>query len=941
MDDWSRIQELYHAVLERQPGERAAFLLQACPTDLAVRSEVESLLAHEGQADRLLESPVWNPEPVPAGTGVAAPPVLAAGSAFGTYRIVGLLGVGGMGEVYRAVDTKLHREVAIKVLPAVHAREPDWLSRFQGEARVLASLNHPGIAAIHGLEESGGICALVMEFVEGPTLADYLARGPIPLGESLAIAKQIAEALDCAHEQGLVHRDLKPANIKITPEGVVKLLDFGLAKASRQTNQASPVAMPTETGLIVGTPSYMAPEQARGRNVDRRADIWAFGVVLWEMLAGRQLFQGATVSDTLAAVLTREPDLDAVPLQVRRLLRLCLTRDRRERLSNISTALVLLDEQPPPAPSQRPRTRWLWPVAAILCLSAAAALITHYRPETRPELVVARFQVPLPEGTSFGEHMAVSPDGRKIAVSARGADGHAPIWIHDLDKGGFRPLPGTGNGRFFFWSPDSRYLAFWVDNQLKKVDIAGGPPQLICTTLNTAIGGAWRSDGVILFSERALWRVSASGGMAARVTELDREADHHHAWPVFLPDGQQVLYHILSRSDERTAVYVAKFRSDGQLGPGKLVALSRIGPRYVPGSNGKGSLLLLRGTTLFVQEFDESRLQTVGNAHPLLEQVGYTRSIPYFSASRNGVLAWLSASSESTSLVWFDRQGKRIGNSVPGEFANLALSADGQRVAVTQSEDAAAKPHLSVVDLRHGSSIRLTYDPGQNGSPVWSPDQQRIAYGGVNTKEIRVVTASGAGSSETLLRLPFFAYPLDWSRDGRYLLFQTASGSTDFEMRVLPMDSPSSANRKPFPYLTASRKAQLGRFSPDGRFVAYVSEETGRLEVYVQQFPAAGGKWPISKAGGSQPRWRSDGKELFFLDPERILMSVAVSAKPEFRVSEPQRLFQTYQSVKVVYGQGFGYDVSPDGRRFLVNSGAPAPPAREINVLLNWQTAQP
>jgi len=929
-NDWTRIEELYHAALDRAPDERSAFLLEACPNDSKVRRDVESLLAHEGQLDHLLERPAWD----------HSRPALAPGSIVGTYRIVASLGVGGMGEVYRATDIKLEREVAIKVLPTKYAHDPTWLSRFQREARALALLNHPGIAAIYGIEESGGICALVMELVEGETLAELIARGPIPLAESLRIAKLVGEALDNAHEKGLVHRDLKPANIKITPDGVVKLLDFGLAKASQPVVETDPAVPPTEAGFILGTPAYMSPEQARGHRVDCRTDIWAFGVILWEMLSGRPLFERHTTSDTLAAVLTLDPDFNAVPIQVRRLLRLCMARDTRQRLSHINTALVLLGEEPQPATMARRRLMWLWPAATFLSLlTAALTFIVGPRESNAPDPVV-RFQVPLPAKAGFGGHISVSPNGRLIAFSARGADGHTPIWIHNLDKPGSSALPGTNNGGYFFWSPDSRYIAFWADRMLKKVDTAGGPPQEICSTRTIALGGVWRSDGIILFgsADGPLWRVSASGGTPLPITRLDSEADFNQAFPIFLPDGRHLFYHIRSNRLGANAVYVTEFHPDGQLDRGKQVALSQTGAQYVPGRNGKGHLLLLRGTTLMVQEFDEARLQTVGDAHPLLEHVSFRLTYPYFAASGNGVLAWWPDSTGSTSLVWFDRQGNRIGSPLQGEFGDLALAPDGERVAVSQSQGDTDKRDLTVVDLRRAKSTPLTFDAEGVGSPVWSPDGKRIAYSRANFTQVRVRQSSGEGSEEDLT-LPLGAkYPVDWSRDG-YLLYSVPSQSTQSDLWAFPIDA-ASADRKPFPYLNTVYREGQGRFSPDGRLVAYVSNETGRDEVWIQQFPAAGGKRQVSTAGGAQPRWRADGRELFFLDdPGRNLMSVTVGARPELRLSAPQRLFDTHQSRRIGFFL-FGYDVSRDGHRFLVNAAAPDASPSEINVLLNWQSVK-
>ena len=763
-----------------------------------------------------------------------------------------------------------------------------------------------------------------------------MLSGPLPLEEALPLIHQLIDALEYAHEKGIVHRDLKPANIMVTPEGRVKVLDFGLAKAmSADMSMGDPASSPTLTmqasrvGIIVGTAAYMAPEQARGQSVDKRADIWAFGVVVYELVTGRRLFEAPTVSDTLAAVLTREPNLSAAPPSLRRLLRWCLVRDANHRLRDISGARPLLEDEAPPPVPQRWLFAWLWPALAAAGLLASALLaFVHYR-EAPSDPPLFRFQIPLPEKAVFNGHVSVSPDGRRVAFSARGADGRALIWLHDFDKLESRPLAGTDNGGYMFWSPDSRHLVFSADDKLKRIDLVGGPPQIICDT-QIALGGAWTPQDVILFGavNSGLSRVNASGGRPIPLTHTDPETEINHSHPVLLPDKRRLIYHVTALRRDENAVYVTEFTPGKELPRGKKVTLSHTGAQYVPGPQRTGHLLFVRGTTLMAQAFDEDRLEVSGEAYAVAEQLGSFLSRPFFSVSGNGVLTYWTGGVAVTSLVWCDRQGSRTLVPVQGAFMEVSLAPDGERAALGQRPADSGSYEVTVLDLKRAAPMRITFESQQISSPVWSPDGQKIAYSAMG--QIRVKAASGAGAFDTLPLPAGRQWPTSWSRDGKYLLYETLNLETRNDLWVLPMGG------KPAPYLNSTAVESQGIFSPDGRFVAYVSTETGRQEVYIQQFPVGSGKWNVSTAGGSWPRWRADGKELFFIDPGRNLMSVTVNPAQEFQISTPVRLFSTDLNI-VGRPEYFRYDVAGDGRRFLFNMMNQANSSNPMTVVLNWK----
>ncbi|MGH9257652.1 MAG: protein kinase domain-containing protein [Vicinamibacterales bacterium] len=879
---------------------------------------------------------------------------LQPGARLSAYEVLGLIGAGGMGEVYRATDTKLKRQVALKVLPAALTTDPDRLARFQREAEVLASLNHPNIAAIYGLEDSTDTKALVMELVEGSTLAERIADvgRSLPLDEALAIAKQIAEALEAAHERSIIHRDLKPANIKLRPDGVVKVLDFGLAKAldaapaidaSQSPTMTSPAM--TRMGVILGTAAYMSPEQARGKTVDKRTDIWAFGCVLYEMLTGRRAFAGEDVSETLAAVIKGEPDWSAAPAgtpaAIRRLVRRCLQKDGKERLHDISDARIELQDAKTEAASEattlpvpvlaRPRReRLVWTLLGLAGLSIVALSIPavlHFRepavanPEVRLELTTPATTQPL--------HFAISPDGRRLVFVASG-EGGPRLWQRPLDAVTALPLEGTEGAEYPFWSPDSRAIGFFAAGKLKRFDIAGGPPQIVADAPNGR-GGAWNRDGTILFAptnSSGLLRVSASGGEPQPVTKLDPPRVGSHRFPQFLPDGRRFLF-FAQGNPEGQGIYLGSL--DG-------TDTTRLTPAEAAGAYIEpDALVFLQQSTLVVRSLDVATGTLTGDPVTVADRVSYDAgfSLGGFSVSAAGTLAYRAGGSERRQLTWFDRTGKAVG--VAGEpdangLVTPALSPDGRRIAVARTVQ--SNVDMWVIDVLRGGATRFTFDPASDVYGVWSPDGTRIAFMS-NRKgiyDLFLKSASGAGAEELLLASPFTKLPTDWSVDGRFLLYQNGDPKTGWDLTALPM----MGDRKPILVVSTPFEERGGQFSPDGRWVAYQSNESGRFEIYVQPFPGPGGKWQASIAGGVHPRWRPDGKELFFLAPDAKLMAVAVRASDStFEAGSAAALFQT----RTVTGGSADltpqYAVSRDGR-FLFNVPDDTSTAAPITLVLNW-----
>jgi len=927
---------------------------------------------------------------------------LSANTRIGSYEILAPVGAGGMGEVYKAKDTKLDRDVAIKVLPAALANDPERLARFEREAKVLASLNHPNIAQIYGLEESGGVRALVMELVPGVTLAAALTHGSaspvreggdgtganaaagsehprahargsrsgvvpgLTIDTALHYAGQIAEALSAAHDKGITHRDLKPANIMITPEGVVKVLDFGLAAVTEPSaakegdaSQSPTLTMrATQAGMILGTAAYMAPEQAAGQTVDRRADIWAFGVVLYEMLTGEQLFTGETVAHILAAVIHKEPDFERVPAEMRPLLKRCLEKQPKKRLQAIGDWELLLSrhsngggiasgaEIASIVPTRIPApllSRLGLPALIVAALLAVALGFVSYRHATEePPRVLKMSVLPPDKGVFTASSVpAVSPDGLRLAFVAT-LNGKNQLWVRDLDSLEARSLAGTDNADEPFWSPDSRSVGFFAEGKLKKIEIAGGPALTLCDAA-PGRGGTWSKDGVIVFALNGggTFRVAAAGGSATPVTTPDKAAgEGDHRFPWFLPDGRHFLYTTSDAEQEKRTIFAASIDpKDQESKVRKRIAAAASNAVYTA----PGFLLFVREGTLMAQPFDAAKLQTTGDAVPIAEKVdAYTgRADQYqFSASQNGVLVYTSRSAGSNlQLTWFDRSGKVTGTlGAPGVMTWAAISPDGNTVAADRMDRGIYDIWLH--DLGRGTASRFTFGPKNNQFPVWSADGSRIAFNSTRDEMAHPFqkVARGTGQDEVLSK-PVGEPPIatrvdDWSRDGRYLILETANfAKTRNDIWVLPM----FGDRKPFPYLNTEFAEIFGRLSPDGKWLAYTSDESKRREIYVQSFPNHGGKWQVSTNGGQKSIWSRDGKELYFFSDDGKMMAVEVksgaTSGATFEAGQPQPLFD----VRIPAGNTW-FDVSKDGR-FLIPVQVEQSAAVPMTVVVNWQAA--
>ncbi len=937
---WSRVQELLHAALAQTPDQRSEFLSQACSDDEDIRREVESLLAYEGREHAILDEPPWDQ--------IAA---VARGTLFGDYRIIEMLGSGGMADVYRALDLKLGREVALKVLPPALTRGGDRIARLAHEAHILASLNHPNIGSIYGLAESDGTQALVLELVEGPTLAEHIAkRGRLSESEAIAISTQVIRGLEYAHERGVVHCDLKPANIKITPDGTVKVLDFGLARAATRILIAGPGASGHEPNTFAeevwGTAAYASPEQAAGAELDQRSDIWSFGVLLYELLTGARPFEREALADTISAIASAEPDWEKAPLGSRRLLRSCLQKDRHVRLRNIGDALLLL-ELDEPSLRQSPVKRFQAGVgiaAVLFALVAAALAVALIRKQEAPRSPVRFLIYPPTNGTLGIFPPRISPDGRRIAFTAAGFDGHTLLWIRDLTSPEAYSLPGTDDAQSPFWSPDGRFLAFGSAGKLKKVSVSGGPVATLCDTGGRPVlGGDWSRQNVILFggnSGSPIYRVSGSGGPATPVTKLDSTL--FHAYPSFLPDGRRFIY-VRVRIGTEGGAYIGSLDGEQDDVQAKPIISTNFNVAYLPSADSAGGrLLFLREGNLMVQPFNNSTLQLSGEAIPVASQILTYRTEALFSASSNGVLAY-RAGGWNSRLAWFDREGKRL-SDVPDADAQtgLAISPDGSRLAAGRRDRYTPRSAVWVYDLSSSAGMPLTFfgsTTSYAAEPVWSSDGSRIVFTSreYGASSLYSKLSSGVGKEEVLLQSDDAVHPEDCSMDGRFLMYSSINQETKSDLWILPLAGTAGERGRPEPYLRTEHNETDGRFSPDGRWIAYTSDESGRPEVYVQSFlkdSSSNGKWMISRNGGRQPRWRRDGREIFYLAQDDGIMAAEVNTDPYFRASEPRPLFH---APHLVGFDGPQYDVSNDGQRFLINTDPAVIASAPIVVTVNWR----
>jgi len=891
---------------------------------------------------------------------------LTGGTRLGVYEVVGLLGAGGMGEVYRARDTKLNRDVAIKVLPEQLATDAERLARFTREAQTLAALNHPNIAAIYGIEDN----AIVMELVEGDDLSHHISLGAMSVTTALAMARQIIDALEAAHDLGIVHRDLKPANIKVRDDGTVKVLDFGLAKALGTeategdggrgvANSPTLTARATQMGMILGTAAYMSPEQARGRAVDKRTDVWAFGCVLYEMLTGSKTFEGEDATEIISSVVKSEPNWNAlpasVPAHVRTIITSCLVKDRKARIPDLSVVRYMLDGTMPvasapvaEAPTQR--SSRLWQAAtAVLVLTTLAAGAMWYRAATvRP--AVTRFVVAPPENLvftggprPFSTVPAISPDGRAVAFTAQDPAGKRLLFIRPIDSLTAQPLAGTEGAAFPFWSPDSRSIGYSIVGKLMKVAVAGGAPSTLCT-LNPGItsrGGAWSRDGVIIFNNgpAPLYRVPESGGAAVVMGTLP-EGQTGRQFPEFLPDGRHFLFHATG-TEEKSGVSV------GSLDNAETTRVfpASTGAIYDPQS---GHVLFVRQGTLLAQKFDDKTFAVSGDPIPVAERVesAVVQGVVAFSLSDTGVLAYGigEASTAGTQLTWVDRTGKVSGSlGVDAQYRGISLKPDGSQVAAHRHDGDGGD--IWVTDVSDGRTKRLTLDATQeNASPVWSPEGKRIAFASTRDGKLGIsVMSTDTGEEQRLFDTSAaarFVAPVSWSHDGRAVLFMMpnpTAPSTD--LWIVPV----SGERKAIPVLQSTFSELHGQYSPDGRWLAYTSNETGPSEVYVQPaVPGGGGKSILSTGGGNAPRWRGDSRELFYVAAGKM-WSVDVSVKGTTFVAGPPKALFDHGGLgtnSLGHAPHFSYAVSGDGKRFLVSTprvGAAASAAQSpIVVVTNW-----
>ncbi|HEX8029017.1 MAG TPA: protein kinase [Vicinamibacterales bacterium] len=865
---------------------------------------------------------------------------LAPGSRLGVYEVTALIGAGGMGEVYRATDSNLKRSVAIKVLPAGLAGEADRLARFQREAEALAALNHPQIASIYGLEKTSDCIALVMELVEGEDLSQRIAHGAILIEEALGIAKQIAEALEAAHEHGIIHRDLKPANIKVRDDGTVKVLDFGLAKmlapegSSVDVSQSPTITTPgvTGRGVILGTAPYMSPEQARGKPADKRSDVWAFGAVVYEMLAGTRAFQGTETTDVLAAVVRDEPEWSRLPAgtppAVRRMLRRALKKDRRQRLADIADARFDVEEaiaggHGDVAPSHSGlsrRERAFW-AATALALLIAASIGFGRRPAPPTDAPIARFDVPLPPTSTVDWSQPISPDGKLIALVAR-TEGKPQLWLRPVDSTSMRPLPGTEGATRPFWSPDSLHIGFLVDGDLKEVGIDGSAPRLIAR--GPFRDGAWGANGVMLAGGqrgRPLMRVADVGGEAVAETALD-ESRHEisHDYPEFLPDGQHYVF--LARLSTRAEDFASYIGTLGTKERRPLAGI-RAAVKYSP----TGHLLFLRDANLMAQAFDPDRLELAGEPFLVSEQAAGGRTAA-FSVSRNGSLAFIGGSAAVSQLTWFDRSGERLASIGPSNvYESTQLSADGRVVAF----DRGTPRDIWLLDVQRGTVNRVIADRTDDRQPLVSPDGASIAFVSTRGDADGIYERTlGSADDRLLIRhdLPITLH--DWSANGNYLLY-----STDGDLWALPL----SGDRKPLQLTSSPRIAETAaKFSPDGKWFALQSDEaaevsrSGQGDIYLQSFPPRGVATQVSTGGGFAPRWNAASNELYYVAPDEMIMAATIESRgTTVDVTTPKPLFRA-RFGQVPLGVRARYDVARDGR-FLIREGRSD---IAIHVILNW-----
>jgi Tol biopolymer transport system component len=878
---------------------------------------------------------------------------LETGSKLGPYEITGAVGAGGMGEVYRARDTRLGRDVAIKVLPEAFAKDAILKERFEREAKTISSLNHPNICTLYDVGHQDGTDFLVMELLEGDSLAERLGKGALPVAETLRIGMEMADALERAHRQGIVHRDLKPGNIVLTKSGA-KLLDFGLAKPQTLTTgsgsalsgmatQAHPSSPVTREGTVIGTYQYMSPEQVEGKEADARSDIFALGAVLYEMATGKRAFEGKSQISIASAILEKEPEpisrvQPMTPPALEHVVKTCLAKDPEERFQtahDVKLQLRWISESgsqagvAKPVVAHRKHREWLaWSLAAVLLvgLLSAGALWWRGRGEPQPAMFL---QASLP---FTAQDVALSPNGRTLAAAGYlESANRTVIWIYDVGSRSASNIAGTEGATFPFWSADGRSVAFFADGKLKKVEVPGGRVQTIADA-PWGRGGAWNQDGVILFAPTTtdpLYRVSASGGTPVPITKLDSTRfETSHRWPVFLPDGKHYLYlgANFGGHPEVNAIFLGSLDSDQR----QMIVEASSNPAYAA----PGYLFFYRDKALLTQPFDLRRFKLAGEPATILSDVQFLPQVDraVFAVSDSGLLVSQGASGAAESqLIWFDRSGKQVGTvGKPAMYANVALAPDGKRVACDIVDLDGVKMDVWVMDPARQAAMRFTFDAGLDATPVWSPDGSKLVYlsNQPPSSGLYVKNSDGSGKSKMILtgRAGAGGSPNAWSPDGKYILY--AQGT-----QIAYAAAPEFQGQ---PFLQAKGIQFNGQFSPDGHWVAYASNETGTWEVYVTSFPEPRGKWQISSGGGQQPRWRGDGRELFYLSPDGKMMAVPVTLGSSVEAGAPTALFQAHPRQHISSLDIFTYDVSRDGQRFLINTPVERTKTSPLSVVLNW-----
>jgi len=872
--------------------------------------------------------------------------MIEAGTRLGSYEILSPLGAGGMGEVYRARDTKLGREVAIKVLPEEFTQHPQKLARFEREAKLLAALNHPGIATLHGLEESEGKPFLVMELVEGQTLADRISQGPIPVGEALELSLQIAEALEAAHEKGVIHRDLKPANIKVDPEGKVKVLDFGLAKAFAEEVPESELSQSptlsrdaTRAGVILGTAAYMSPEQAKGKTVDKRTDIFSFGIVLFEMLTGKKAFKGEDVPEVLARIIGKEPEWEALPRdldsRIDGLVRRCLRKDRKLRRQSIGDVRVELHEivaQPTAASetvkSGTPSLVWRLavPVAALL---SALLVWTVRRPEPPSELVM-RFSIALPPSQTFttiSRHVvAFSPDGTRLVYAANNQ-----LYLREVDQLEAEPIRGTDVGPLNpFFSPDGQWVGFHANGNLRKISVSGGAPVTLCEA-DPPFGASWGADDTIIFAEGTggVLRVSADGGTPETLIPMDSAKNEYAHGPQMLPDGKTVLFTLRAGGTWDEAQIVAQSLETGAR---SVLIEGGSDARYVP----TGHLVYALGDTLLAVPFDVSQLQVTIGPVPIVEGVARA-DVPtgaaHASFSHSGSLVYVpDILRANRTLVWVDREGEEEAIAAgPRAYVYPRISPDGRRVALDVRD---LENDIWIWDISRQTLRRLTFGPERDTYPAWTPNGLQVAFGSDRGggPNIYSKAADGAGTVEQLTDSQNNLYPYVFSPDGEQLLYRASQSGGGFDLGVLRRDGDDSSKA----LLTTEYNEINADLSPNGQWLVYQSNATGQYEVYVSAFPNLDqGSWQISRGGGTEPLWSRDGSELFYLDQDRRLMAVPVELDSGFEFGNAVVVLNESSS-PFPNAPGRTYDATSDGKRFLMIKDTGESRAYSLNVVVNW-----